>query len=56
MKGLSADGFPNEDKMGLHLVNLVRDRMGELFLPYIHPEFVDQDGGRLLSVRCERGP
>ena len=54
--GLNADGFANEDKMSLHLVNLIRDRIGELFLPYIHPEFVDQDGGRVLSVRCERGP
>ena len=42
--------------MSLHLVNLVRDRIGELFLPYIHPEFVDQHGGRVLSVRCDRGP
>ncbi len=54
--GVEADAFPNEDKMSLHLVNLVRDRIGELFLPYMHPEFVDQDGGRVLSVRCERGP
>jgi hypothetical protein len=54
--GLAADGFPNEDKMSLHLVNLVRDRVGDLFLPYIHPEFADQDGGRVLTVRCERGP
>ena len=54
--GLQADGFASEDKMSLHLVNLVRDRIGELFLPYIHPEFVDQDGGRVLSIRCERGP
>jgi hypothetical protein len=30
--------------MGLHLVNLVRDRMGEIFLPYVHPHFEDQDG------------
>jgi len=32
--GLSADAFENEDKMGLHLVNLIRDRIGEIFLPY----------------------
>lgn len=56
VKGLAADGFPNEDKMSLHLVNLIRDRVGDLFLPYIHPEFLDHDGGRVLSVRCERGP
>lgn len=54
--GLAADGFPNEDKMSLHLVNLIRDRIGELFLPYVHAEFVEHDGGRVLSVRCERGP
>jgi predicted HTH transcriptional regulator len=54
--GLAADGFSNEDKMSLHLVNLLRDRVGELFLPYIHPEFVEHNGGRVLSIRCERGP
>jgi hypothetical protein len=54
--GLEADGFPNEDKMGLHLVNLIKDRIGDVFLPYIHPHFEDQDGGRVLAVRCERGP
>jgi predicted HTH transcriptional regulator len=54
--GIAADGFPNEDKMRLHLVNLIRDRVGDLFLPYIRPEFVDHDGHRILSVRCERGP
>jgi hypothetical protein len=54
--GLSADGFPNEDKMGLHLVNLVKDRIGDVFLPYIHPHFEDQEGERILTIRCERGP
>lgn len=54
--GIGADGFPNEDKMGLHLVNLIRDRIGELFLPYIHPHFEEQEGERVLSVRCEKGP
>ena len=54
--GLAADAFPNEDKMGLHLVNLVRDRLGEIFLPYVHPLFEDQDDGRVLVVRCDKGP
>lgn len=54
--GVGADKFPSEDKMCLHLVNLIRDRMGELFLPYVHPEFIEHDGQRVLSVRCERGP
>lgn len=54
--GLSADSFPNEDKMSLHLVNLIKDRIGDVFLPYVHPHFEDQDGERILIVRCEKGP
>ena len=54
--GIGADGFPNEDKMGLHLVNLIKDRIGEVFLPYVHPHFEDQEDERVLMVRCEPGP
>lgn len=54
--GLGSDGFPNEDKMGLHLVNLVKDRLGDVFLPYVHPHFEDQDEQRVLAIRCEKGP
>lgn len=54
--GLSADGFPNEDKMSLHLVNLIKDRIGDVFLPYVHPHFEEQEGDRVLAIRCERGP
>lgn len=56
VSGLVADGFSTEDKMSLHLVNLIRDRLGELFLPFVHPEFVEHNGGRVLAVRCQRGP
>jgi hypothetical protein len=54
--GVGTDGFPNEDKMGLHLVNLIKDRIGEVFLPYVHPHFEDHDDHRVLSIRCEKGP
>ena len=54
--GIGADGFPNEDKMGLHLVNLIKGRIGEVFLPYVHPHFEDQEDERVLMVRCEPGP
>lgn len=54
--GLDADGFPSEDKMGLHLVNLMKDRVGEVFVPYVHYHFEDEEGGRVLAVRCDKGP
>lgn len=50
--GLENDGFPNEDKMNLHLVNLLRDRVGPQFMMYIHPHFTDYDGKRVFAVEC----
>jgi predicted HTH transcriptional regulator len=54
--GLDADNFPNADKMSLHLVNLVKDRIGDVFLPYIHPHFDEEDNQPVLVVKCEAGP
>lgn len=54
--GLEADNFPNEDKYGLHLVNLIAERIGQIFLPYVHAHFQDQEGKRVVAVRCKRGP
>lgn len=54
--GISADGFPNEDQMELHLVNLIKDRVGEICLPHVHPHFDDQQGELVLIVMCEPGP
>jgi hypothetical protein len=50
--GLEADGFPNEDKLSLHLDNLIRDRIGPQFMMYIHPHFADYCGKRILLVEC----
>lgn len=54
--GLDADNFPSPDKMGLHLVNLVKDRLGDVFLPYVHPHFDEEDDQSILVVKCESGP
>lgn len=50
--GLEADGFENEDRMALHLMNLIRSRLEERFGMYIHPHFEDHDGVRVLVVDC----
>ena len=54
--GLKVDGFENEDKMHLHLVNIVNSRMGAPVWAYMHANFEDfEEGrGRVLTVRCER--
>jgi len=51
--GIEKDGFPNEDKMNLHLVNLIKDRMGPQHMLHIEPRFEFVDGKRVLVVRCK---
>ena len=51
-RGLEIDGFANEDKMNLHLVNLIRDRVGPQFMMWIHPRFEDLDEERVMVVEC----
>ena len=50
--GVEVDRFSNEDKMHLHLVNLLKDRIGVQHSMYIHPRFEDRDEARALVVEC----
>ena len=52
--GLDVDGFENEDRMSLHLVNIVNRSMGAGVWAYMHPNFDDYEDGRVLSVRCDK--
>jgi predicted HTH transcriptional regulator len=60
--GLGSDGFQNKDKMALHLNNLLKDRIGDIFLPYVHADFEeyeiedDKDAVEVMAIRCEKGP
>ena len=54
--GIDADGFVNEDKILLHLTNLVNNRIGAAAWGAIHANFDDYDDVRVLVVRCERAP
>jgi hypothetical protein len=51
--GIEKDGFPNEDKMNLHLVNLIKDRLGAQHMLHVDPRFDLIDGKRVLVVRCK---
>ncbi|HEX6012791.1 MAG TPA: DUF262 domain-containing protein [Geminicoccaceae bacterium] len=51
--GIGADGFPDEDKMNLHLVNLVNERIGAQHFLYVHPRFDDFEGVRVVAVGCK---
>lgn len=52
--GIDADSFENEDKMSLHLVNLIKDRMGPSIMQYLHARFEDYDGCRIMVIECSK--
>lgn len=56
--GLEPDSFPNEDKTVLHLINLLKDRLGGQHALNVHPRFEDHDGVRVLVIesRASKSP
>ena len=52
--GIDADCFENEDKMSLHLVNLIKDRIGPSVMQFIHARFEDYDGYRVMVIECSK--
>lgn len=51
--GIENDRFENEDKMGLHLVDLVNKRLSTTAGMATHPDFSDHENARVLVVRCD---
>ena len=54
--GIEADGFPDVDKMSLHLANIVNARIGPSAMTLIHMSFDDFEERRVLVVNCQRSP
>ena len=50
--GLENDKFPNEDKMNLHLVNLLRQRLGSEHLVHVDIRFESVGEKRVVVVKC----
>ena len=50
--GLEHDKFPNEDKMALHLDNLIKDQLGGSVFACIKTTFGEIGGKRFLAIEC----
>lgn len=50
--GLHNDNFPNEDKMALHLDNLIKSKLGGGVFACLKPEFGEIQGKRFFAVEC----
>lgn len=51
--GIQPDSFSSEDKMNLHLVNLVKSRIVAHAMTKIHINFEDYNGNRIMKVECD---
>ena len=52
--GIDHDKFDNEDKMNLHLTNLVNDKIGKHVWSSIRAVFDEYQGTRVLVVQCKK--
>ena len=52
--GLDVDGFASEDKMALHLANIVNSRLGPNAWITMHANFEDYQEDRVLVIHCEK--
>ena len=54
---LKKDGFPNEDRMKLHVRDIVDRSMGAIAMTRIHPEFLEfppESKIKILALRCDK--
>ena len=51
--GLDADQFPNDDKLLLHLDNLIKKGLGQSVYVCLKIECGEIDGGRMLAIECK---
>lgn len=50
--GLDKEGFQNEDKMLLHLNNMIKDNIGSIFSNSIKEQVIDFSDKRILKIEC----
>ncbi|HPX61070.1 MAG TPA: DUF262 domain-containing protein [Deltaproteobacteria bacterium] len=53
--GVEADKFENDDKMLLHLDNIIKERIGAQHSLHIQPRFDDYHDKKVLVVECKPG-
>jgi len=51
--GLEADAFQNDDKLGLHLTNLIKAHIGNEYLPFIKFEIIPITDKKILRITCK---
>ena len=50
--GLEKDAFPSNDKLKLHLNNIIKEHIGTQFMPFIQYELFPVDDKHVLKIEC----
>lgn len=50
--GIETDNFPNYDKFNLHFTNLVKEYIGNEYLPYLNFDLITINDKNILKVDC----
>ncbi len=53
IRGLEIDKFPNDDKLLLHLGNIINERIGRHYVDLIRYDLKDVNGVKVLRVDCK---
>ena len=53
--GVEKDNFKNEDKYALHLINLIRDKIGVQHMRFIKITFEEINSKQIVRADCKRG-
>lgn len=52
--GIEKDGFENNDRFNRHFTNLIKERIGNEFLPYMNFELVLIENKNILKIECRK--
>ena len=50
--GIEKDSFENNDKFNRHFTNLIKERIGNEFLPYMNFEMILSEGKTIFRINC----
>ncbi|MEK6859443.1 MAG: ATP-binding protein [Nanoarchaeota archaeon] len=54
ISGIKEDCFEDNDKFNRHFTNLVKERIGNEYLPYMNFELVLMEGENIMKVECRK--
>lgn len=52
--GIKKDNFENDDRFSLHLTNLIKEKIGKEYLPYLNLQLVPLNEKNIMKIECQK--